>query len=372
MIVLCTSPSGSGRDAYLGEFQNALTKSQKRQVHIVRLRDEILKVYKEQGVKAGIHEILDLDDGTRNGYRSEVIKRAKSSWALPGCYIVSTPHPILWKGGEKEGISLTDVLTLYPDMFVTIIDDIARTRDTLKRDSQFRNRSYTMKDLAVWRQSTIKDTATFARTLNRPFYLIARDHPPEVLRDLIFNPRKGRAYFSFPITNMSKQGITRAQRFVNELRRRYIIFDPLTIRDHSLIEAARKAARVKGKRTFTHAIHYRDGKCVFKLPIREIEEATEALDDQVVDRDFKLIDQSELVIVYYPIEKLSAGVICEMFYGHQIAAKHVYAWHPHTPSPFFKYFCKDRRVFHEFNEFKRFLNRKEMSTARDTSWKLQT
>lgn len=371
VVILCTSPSGSGRDLYLSEFQNTLSKRQREEVRVVRLRDEIFEVYKRQGVTTGAQEILDLEDRTRNRYRFQAILKLKSSFKQPGCYIVSTPHPILWKGDEKEGISLADVNRLKPDMFVTIIDDVARTREVLKTDSQFANHRYTIKDLALWRASTIKDTIAFAASLKKPlpFYLIARDHPPEVLRDLIFNRKKGRAYFSFPITNMSKDGISSAKRFVNQLRNSYIVFDPLTIKDHSLISAATKAAR-KRKRVFTTSIQHRNEKRVFKCSVKEVEDATEALDTQVVDRDFRLIDQSESVIVYYPIRALAAGVISEMFYGFWIAGKHVHAWHPHAPSPFFRYFCWDRKVFENFSDFKRFLNRRKVSAAREPAWKL--
>jgi len=78
---------------------------------------------------------------------------------------------------------------------------------------------------------------------------------------------------------------------------------------------------------------------------------------QVVTRDFLMIGQSDFVIVYYPIKKLAAGVICEMFYGHDLGLKKVYAWHKHEPSPFFEYLCTDNKVFTSKKDFITFLKK---------------
>ena len=368
-VVLCTSPSGNGRDAYLNEFQSILTTPQRRLVRVVPLRDKIFEVYRNHGVSTGDLEVLDLEDATRNSYRSQAIQSIASGWKKPGCFILSTPHPIMWKGAEKEGISLADVQNLNPDMFVTIIDDVGRVKETLRTDPQFQNQHNSIKDLAVWRASAIKDASDLASARKKPFYVIPRDHPPEVLRDLIFHPKKARAYFSFPITNMKKKGIAQAKRFVDQLRTRYTVFDPLTIQDHALIRAAGNA-RKKHKRTFSKRIRYRTGNFEFTGSVKEIADATETFDSQVVERDFKLIDQSDLVIVYYPIKALAAGVISEMFHAHYTMSKRVYAWHPHAPSPFFKYFCTDRRVFAQLSKFRKFLNRRGTYTAGKSSWEL--
>ena len=64
------------------------------------------------------------------------------------------------------------------------------------------------------------------------------------------------------------------------------------------------------------------------------------IDGQIVDRDYKLIAQSQTVVVYYPTTTLSAGVICEMKEAIHMG-KRVYAlWLPEQPpSPFFTRYC---------------------------------
>ena len=69
-------------------------------------------------------------------------------------------------------------------------------------------------------------------------------------------------------------------------------------------------------------------------------ESLDHIDGQIVDRDYKLVAQSENVVVFYPTTTLSAGVICEMKEAiHR--GKRVYAlWMPKSPpSPFFTRYC---------------------------------
>jgi hypothetical protein len=79
-----------------------------------------------------------------------------------------------------------------------------------------------------------------------------------------------------------------------------------------------------------------------------------------VDRDFHLIGQSDIVIVYYPVKDLAAGVICEMMYAKKHVQKQVYAFHPHPYSPFFEAMCADDftgdvKIFKSAIAFSRFL-----------------
>ncbi|RLE85689.1 MAG: hypothetical protein DRJ41_00675, partial [Thermoprotei archaeon] len=76
----------------------------------------------------------------------------------------------------------------------------------------------------------------------------------------------------------------------------------------------------------------------FKIPIEQIEVCKDDIYDQIVARDYKLIDQSDIVIVYYPVPTLSAGVLSEINYSFT-HNKEVYAIFPYEDlSPFFSYY----------------------------------
>ncbi|MCD6357756.1 MAG: hypothetical protein J7L75_04175, partial [Thermoproteales archaeon] len=74
------------------------------------------------------------------------------------------------------------------------------------------------------------------------------------------------------------------------------------------------------------------------LSVREIMEARDDIIDQIVARDYKLIDQSDMIIVFYPTTAISPGVLNEIHYGFT-HNKDVYAIFPHdVRSPFFEYY----------------------------------
>jgi nucleoside 2-deoxyribosyltransferase len=66
--------------------------------------------------------------------------------------------------------------------------------------------------------------------------------------------------------------------------------------------------------------------------------------DQIVFRDYKLIAQSDMVVVYYDALVPSPGVISEMNYALQTGKRVYGVWLPSSePSPFFTRYCT--RVF---------------------------
>jgi adenylate kinase len=79
--------------------------------------------------------------------------------------------------------------------------------------------------------------------------------------------------------------------------------------------------------------------------------------DQIVARDYKLICQSDLVVVFYDIAVPSPGVVSEMNYALH-SGKRVYGvWLPETePSPFFTRYCTRsfRSADELFEHFRRY------------------
>ncbi|MEM0093754.1 MAG: hypothetical protein QW753_05215, partial [Thermofilum sp.] len=66
--------------------------------------------------------------------------------------------------------------------------------------------------------------------------------------------------------------------------------------------------------------------------------AVEDIRDQIVARDYQLINQSDMLVVFYPVRVLSPGVLSEIKYGYT-HNKDVFAIFPHEgASPFFEYY----------------------------------
>ncbi len=73
---------------------------------------------------------------------------------------------------------------------------------------------------------------------------------------------------------------------------------------------------------------------------------------RTVDRDYQFIKQSDFIVVMYPTDKLSPGVLSEMNFAYRYN-KPVYAYFPHTRSPFFENLCD--RIFTDVKELEDFL-----------------
>ncbi|MCK5677013.1 MAG: nucleoside 2-deoxyribosyltransferase [Flavobacteriaceae bacterium] len=59
----------------------------------------------------------------------------------------------------------------------------------------------------------------------------------------------------------------------------------------------------------------------------------ELIKSRTVERDFRFIDQSDAVVVIYPTEKISPGVLAEIIYAHR-NQKPVFMYFTSKTSPF--------------------------------------
>jgi adenylate kinase len=213
----------------------------------------------------------------------------------------------------------------------------------------------------------------------KPHYLIGRRQGPETLHRLISAPRTTTTYLSYPMTHLQgEELLSRLEAFRQRLRQRVIVFDPAAVDDFTMdvdapvgfsdgsvqagaIGATLASTKLEGdvpegaasigafggvggpaSKTGRARDLILDARPPGEhgLARPENPENLEHIDGQIVDRDYKLIEQSQTVVVYYPTTTLSAGVICEMKEAiHR--GKRVYAlWLPESPpSPFFTRYC---------------------------------
>ncbi len=85
--------------------------------------------------------------------------------------------------------------------------------------------------------------------------------------------------------------------------------------------------------------HLLDGDVVEELEREDIEQATDILRRQLVERDFNLVDVSKAIAVYHYAEGVSAGVISEMAEAYRTLAA-IYLYYPfkRRPSPFMEFY----------------------------------
>ena len=343
MRVLCCGPPGSGRDPYI-EQMIKIADIKGKQVNYYHVFNHIVDKANEKGFKIHKLNVLDMFLTRPDRIRAfrmaaidDIVERISNK---QGVHIVSTPYHFEWEGASLEGLTYKEIEKLNPDIFIVIIDDVARVKERLKQDDQWREHKFTFGEVARWRREEIKGIWNFAHSFRPPreVYILAIEHNPQVFYDLLFERKKKKVYLSYPITGVAPEVIRQEREFKQKISDYYVVFDPLTIHDWAIVSHWKtiKDSTQELPNFFKCKIDYEGGLVEYKCNSNEVEFAIKDIRRQIVDRDYKMIDSSEYVIVYHPRKSISAGVICEMVHA-KGGGKMVYAMYPFEPSPFFEY-----------------------------------
>jgi len=197
---------------------------------------------------------------------------------------------------------------LKPSFYITIINNITYIKENLERDEKWRG-MLSVEEIITWQDEEQFITKMLAQYQKKPFYIISYNDTPKTLYDLISNTNMKKLYLSFPITHIKEkmpEKLKEVEQFRERLRENFIVFDPLTITD--LLDTSEWSNDI-----------------------------LEMLKGQTVGRDYRFIDQSDFIVVYYPVIERSAGVFAEMKYALQ-TGKPIYAYIVEE-SPFIREFC---------------------------------
>jgi len=239
---------------------------------------------------------------------------------------------------------------------ISIIDNVERMQNNLASDSVWGPLRFSKEEVLLRRQDEIANTEDWSNATSGvgKHFVLAVNEPPETLLGLLFPCVVGqeanrRVYISFPITHADEELKKKKQEFVARLRQRYVVFDPWSITEYDVALSEYKEA---------------------KQP-EDIDSATkwlEKLGPVTVDNDYRLISQSDEIVVFYPSTRvkvqnsggdwvdaeqkvLSAGVIAEMIHAknEQRAVRALWL-SEQMPSPFFFRYC-DSPIFKTEEEF---------------------
>ena len=365
-VIICTGAPGNGRDELLEEMHETTT------FHYHHLFDYIVEEARVEGTiltKINILDFYDSQPGKMEEYREQAIaKISEKIERESGLHIISTPYHFEWRGNKFQGLNPMDIDILDLDMFLIIFDDLIRVKERLEQDPQWRYHRFTLGEIANWRREEVSGIYNLARKYSprREVQLVAYSNKAAFLKDLIFNTNKMKFYLSHPITGEGKDFFLKVTKFAENLSDYYIVYDPYLIRDWDIVENWRrvlnKAIENKEARPdeVTMVMDYPEGKRTFTLNSVEVESAIKNLRFQIIDNDYKIIENSDLLVVYHPRESISAGVICEMVYAKALA-KMVYAYYPYEPSPFFEWYST--RIFQDENDLIDFLIKESKLTG---------
>ena len=338
MRVVCTGMSGTGRLDYVREVA-ALARRYGQEVAVFDVKEIMFRIAADRGQPVEEETILDTAASTLEALRAAALEQVLRLAETTPHFILATHALFRWRNALIPGFDVHYLNQVQPDLYVTISDTITAIKGRLDRQARWRHYSY--HDLLTWRDEETFVTEMMASFQRQPHYLIARDQPPDTLYRLMFRPEVPTVYRSYPITHIVDQPDLQAEceALGTQLDEHFVVFDPMAIKDP---QAPQPASPPDSPPTAGAGEAQNDGDRGKALPTAATFTPAEMqyMADQTVARDYKLIKQSDLVVVYYPTTVLSAGVISEMIYA-VANGKQVFAvWLPPTePSPFFSYYC---------------------------------
>ncbi|MDP6458399.1 MAG: hypothetical protein QGF78_03625 [Candidatus Bathyarchaeota archaeon] len=357
-VIICTGSPGNGRDDLLYQMREHAT------FNYHHLFEYIVNEARFDDTNLTKLNILDFYDSSpqrmQTYHKAAIHKITQEIDRRPGDHIISTPLHFEWKGNRFQGLYEDEIQALKPDAIIIIFDDILRVRDRLSHDAQWQGHTFTLGEIANWRREEISLAYNHAKLFTpRPeVQLVAYENGPELLQDVIWSHGREKVYLSHPITGENEVMLNNIHEFGKTLSEYYVVFDPYMIKDWNTVEAWRRtvnAAIVAGeprptKLNFT--MEYKTGAIREEIDALELEASIKNLRFQIIDTDYKLIENSAMVVVYHPRAAISAGVMCEMVYAKALG-KMVYVYYPYEPSPFFEWYAT--RIFSEEDELRDFL-----------------
>jgi adenylate kinase len=357
-VIVCTGSPGNGRDDLLLQMREI------QNFHYYHLYQYIVEEARLEGTILTKLNILDFYDSSpermERFHRSAISRVVEEIEKRSGTHIVSTPTHFEWKGNRFSGLQSDEVNSLNPDMFIVIFDDILRVKERLKEDIQWRGHRFTLGEIANWRREEIKRVYSFAKSFKtrREVQLVAFENGPNFLKEVLWGIGKEKIYLSHPITGEGEGFFEDTFRFGQSLSDYYIVFDPYMIKDWDIVEKWRSTVNEtieRGEprpRKLRFSMEYKTGIVEQEIDVLELEAGIKNLRFQVIDTDYRIIENSAMVVVYHPRASISAGVMCEMVYAKALG-KLVYVYYPYEPSPFFEWYAT--RIFTQEKELREFL-----------------
>ena len=317
MKIICTGISCSGRKELMRDFQ-ALCKEKELKIGFFNVGDFMKQAAAEAGVEF-TEKVLDSDTAVlalaRKSAFYEIANLAQNyEHAFIGIHAC-----FRWRGVLLEGISFRDILNLPADVFINVVDNLA---DIAKRMSENPQWSGMHRDeINVWIDEEEFLTKQLANFSNKTYYIVTRHHDLENFYDLLFSQKK-KLYLSYPITLLREtpEKIEQIRAVGARLANFFIVFDPLDIKDMELLANLEKSDS--------------------GAKIGDIDKGMiERIKTRTISRDYQFIRQSDFIVVIYPTDKLSPGVLSEMNFASRYN-KPVYAVYAHARSIFFENLCE--------------------------------
>jgi adenylate kinase len=283
--------------------------------------------------------ILDLPLSRLKSLRRSIFKDILATSGQKPNVLVNTHATFRWRHGLFYAFDHDLMGALDADLYIVLVDNVDRIHYRLVRDG---HADHTLKDIMVWREEEILATELLSQIVRGHgcFYIMARgddEANAQGLVNLIFRREMKKTYISFPMSHVleTPDMLTEIASFRREMKRRFTCFDPGDLEEKHLSTLALQAAQ-QGHRT----VEVGRGVEKVSLAVGQLLDIIADIDGQIYARDFKLIDQSDMIVSLIPVlpdgrPSLSSGVERELQHAHEATKEVFVIWRPDAdPSPF--------------------------------------
>ena len=262
--------------------------------------------------------------------------------------MVNTHATFRWRHGLFSAFDFDQMALMEGNMFICLVDNVETVHQRLHEEHEI---EATLKDCMVWREEEILATELLANAMgcHDQFYILSRGRHQEThetcLR-LVTRPEMRKVYPSFPMSHVMNMPDVLAEidAFREQIARYFIAFDPADVDEKLLLDRAIDA-RKEGLETIQVEPHTFGGKSEEGAPapvvsVQEVLDIAGDIDGQIYMRDFKLVDQSDMIVSYIPeleggVPGLSSGVERELHHAFEHTKEVYVVWKPgKAPSPF--------------------------------------
>ncbi|MCH2134048.1 MAG: ATP-binding protein [Phycisphaerales bacterium] len=260
--------------------------------------------------------------------------------------IVNTHATFRWRHGLFSAFDFDQMELLKPDMFICLLDNVEMAHHRLHTEHDI---DATLKDCMVWREEEIIVTELLAHAMgcHDNFYILSRGRHDETLETclrLVTRPDMKKVYPSFPMSHVVDMPdvLAEIEAFRAAIAEHFISFDPADVDEKLLLDRAIAASKTGEEfiDVAPHAFGGREGQAPFNVPVQQVLDIAGDIDGQIYMRDFKLIDQSDMIVSLIPeldggMPGLSSGVERELQHAFEHTKEVYVVWKPaKAPSPF--------------------------------------
>jgi adenylate kinase len=334
MRAIVTGQVGVDKGPYLEGVQKLATKA-----GIDLKVCHVGKMMYEEAPDVPKGRILNLPISRLNTLRRAVFKEILKTAEQHEHVLINTHATFRWRHGLFAAFDYDQIKAFNADLYITLLDNAESVHQRLAREHDL---DHTLKDIMVWREEELLATEMLANILRGygHFFMVSRGRTQlttQTIHRLMFEKDKKKVYPSFPMSHVMDLPDTLAEidKFRAIINEHFIAFDPGDVDEFVLHTTAQKAS-AEGKETIE--VNAADGPVTLKTT--EVEQISGDIMGQIYMRDFKMVDQSDMIVSYVPElpngkPGLSSGVERELHHAFE-GGKEVYVvWACRgMPSPF--------------------------------------